>query len=64
MPWYQESWVYDRHRIKQDFSLFSVTRSYKDFMHAPPLPVHGLPGEELIGWHLLVHREPNADGIT
>jgi hypothetical protein len=29
-------------------------------MHAPPLPVHGLPGETLMGWHLWIHLEPVA----
>lgn len=55
--------VYDRRRIEQDFPLFGITRSYKRFMHAPPLPVHGLPGEKLMGWHLWVHMKPLADEI-
>ena len=50
--------VYDRRRIRQDFPSFRVTRSYKRFMHAPPLPVHRLPGETLMGWHLWAHLEP------
>ena len=50
--------VYDRGRIEQDFPSFRVTRIYKRFMHAPPLPVHRLPGETLMGWHLWVHLEP------
>ncbi len=53
--------VYDRHRIEQDFPSFRVTRSYKRFMHAPPLPVHRLPGETLLGWHLWAHLEPVSD---
>ena len=52
--------VYDRRRIEQHFPSFRVTRSYKRFMHAPPLPVHRLPGETLLGWHLWVHLEPVA----
>ena len=36
--------VYDRRRIERDFPSFQVTRTYKRFMHAPPLPVHRLPG--------------------
>jgi SAM-dependent methyltransferase len=47
--------VYDRQRVERDFPLFRVARIYKRFMHAPPLPVHGLPGESLMGWHLWVH---------
>jgi SAM-dependent methyltransferase len=50
--------VYDRRRVERDFPSFRVTRTYKRFMHAPPLPVHGLPGETLMGWHLWVHLEP------
>ena len=50
--------VYDRGRVKQDFPSFRVTRTYKRFMHAPPLPVHRLPGETLMGWHLWIHLVP------
>jgi SAM-dependent methyltransferase len=50
--------VYDRQRIEQDFPSFRVTRTYKRFMHAPPLPVHGLPGGTIMGWHLWAHLEP------
>jgi SAM-dependent methyltransferase len=50
--------VYDRRRIEQDFPSFRVVRIYKRFMHAPPLPVHRLPGESLMGWHLWVHLVP------
>ena len=53
--------VYDRRRIEQDFPSFRITRSYKRFMHAPPLPVHQLPGETLLGWHLWVHLKPVTD---
>lgn len=53
--------VYDRRRIEQDFPSFRVTRTYKRFMHAPPLPVHQLPGETLLGWHLWAHLKPLAD---
>ncbi len=50
--------VYDRRRVERDFPSFRVVRAYKRFMHAPPLPVHGLPGEALMGWHLWVHLAP------
>jgi SAM-dependent methyltransferase len=50
--------VYDRKRIERDFPSFRVTRTYKRFMHAPPLPVHGLPGQTLMGWHLWAHLKP------
>ena len=54
--------VYDRQRIEQDFPSFRVTRTYKRYMHAPPLPVHGLPGETLMGWHLWAHLTPVSGG--
>jgi SAM-dependent methyltransferase len=50
--------VYDRRRIERDFPSFRVTRTYKRYMHAPPLPVHRLPGETVMGWHLWAHLEP------
>lgn len=53
--------VYDRGRIERDFPSFRVTRTYKRFMHAPPLPVHGLPGQSLLGWHLWAHLTPIKD---
>ena len=52
--------VYDRRRLLRDFPSFRVTRSYQRFMHAPPLPLHGLPGEAVMGWHLWAHMEPLA----
>ena len=55
--------VYDRKRIERDFPSFRVSRTYKRYMHAPPLPVHGLPGQSLLGWHLWAHLEPNARGF-
>jgi SAM-dependent methyltransferase len=53
--------VYDRRRVEEDFPSFRVTRTYKCFMHAPPFPVHRLPGETLMGWHLWIHLEPKID---
>jgi SAM-dependent methyltransferase len=50
--------AYDRGRVERDFPSFRVTRTYKRFMHAPPLPVHRLPGETVMGWHLWVHLSP------
>ena len=52
--------VYDRRRVGRDFPSFRVTRTYKRFMHAPPLPVHRLPGQRLLGWHLWVHLRPGT----
>jgi len=56
--------VYDRKRIEEDFPSFRITRTYKRYMHAPPLPVHGLPGETLLGWHLWAHLEPLGKETT
>jgi len=56
--------VYDRARIERDFPSFRVTRTYKRFMHAPPLPVHGLPGQSVLGWHLWAHLTPIRDGVV
>jgi len=50
--------VYDRRRLRRNFPSFRVTRSYKRYLHAPPLPLHRMPGQALAGWHLWVHLEP------
>jgi SAM-dependent methyltransferase len=52
--------VYDRARLAREFPSFRVTRTYKRFMHAPPLPVHRLPGETIMGWHLWAHLAPRG----
>ncbi len=52
--------VYDLKGVRRDFPAFRLLRAHKEFMHAPPLPVHGLPGAHVMGWHLwieLVVRE-------
>jgi SAM-dependent methyltransferase len=50
--------VYDEASVQRDFSSFRLVAAHKEFMHAPPLPVHGLPGASLAGWHLWVELEP------
>jgi len=50
--------VYDQKTIEEDFPDFKVMRTFKRWMHAPPLPVHGLPGESLLGWHLWAELAP------
>jgi ubiquinone/menaquinone biosynthesis C-methylase UbiE len=52
--------VYDEADVDEDFSRFNREDSFKRFMHAPPLPVHGLPGQGLLGWHLWVIMRPKA----
>jgi SAM-dependent methyltransferase len=49
--------VYDLATVCRDFPSFRLIRAHKEFMHAPPLPVHGLPGARLMGWHLWVDLE-------
>lgn len=47
--------VYSTRDIAVDFPRFRITATHKEFMHAPPLPVHGLPGAPWLGWHLWAH---------
>ncbi len=49
--------VYDLAAVRRDFPAFHLVRAHKEFMHAPPLPVHGLPGAHLMGWHLWVELQ-------
>ena len=50
--------VYDLSLVRQDFPDFRIVKSYRRFLHAPPLPVGWLPFERLLGWHLWVHLTP------
>jgi len=47
--------VYGLREVREDFPDFSVTRAYKQFMYAPPLPVKWFPLHRMLGWHLWVH---------
>ena len=49
--------VYDLESVRRDFPSFRLVRAHKEFVHAPPLPVHGFPGARLMGWHLWVELE-------
>jgi ubiquinone/menaquinone biosynthesis C-methylase UbiE len=49
--------VYSLGEVAKDFPDFGIIEAYKRYMHAPPLPVHGLPGEGRVGWHLWVTLE-------
>ena len=53
-PFNPYSKVYGRREIVQDFTDFELLETHKEFMHAPPLPVHRLPIASLLGWHLWV----------
>jgi SAM-dependent methyltransferase len=50
--------VYDLARVRADFPNFTVAKSYKRMMYAPPLPARWLPLEKVLGWHLWVHMQP------
>ncbi|HEY5048990.1 MAG TPA: class I SAM-dependent methyltransferase [Rhizomicrobium sp.] len=50
--------VYDRASLVQDFPDFEIVRTFRRYMHAPPLPLHGVPGEALFGWHLWAELRP------
>jgi SAM-dependent methyltransferase len=51
-PFNPYSRVYGRREIEADFIDFEVVETHKEFMHAPPLPVHWLPLASVLGWHL------------
>jgi SAM-dependent methyltransferase len=46
--------VYSVPEVARDFPSFQVVDSFQEYMHAPPLPVHGLPFGNRLGWHLWV----------
>ena len=47
--------VYSPAEVRKDFPDFELTRDFKRYMHAPPLPVHGLRRlDRSMGWHLWV----------
>jgi SAM-dependent methyltransferase len=54
--------VYDLATVVRDFPTFDIVHAHKEFMHAPPLPVHGLPFARFAGWHLWVHLRPRKPG--
>jgi ubiquinone/menaquinone biosynthesis C-methylase UbiE len=52
--------VHDLDLVRKQFSDFEITKVYKRYMHAPPLPVSWLPFEKQLGWHLMVHLRPKT----
>jgi SAM-dependent methyltransferase len=47
--------VYSPAEVTRDFPAFEMVRYTKRYMHAPPLPVHGLTSlERWLGWHMWV----------
>ena len=53
--------VYSRREVVERFPDFELVESFSRYMHAPPLPVHGLPGERWLGWHLWVYLRARPD---
>ncbi len=50
--------VYDIREVRRIFTEFQVSKAYKLFLHAPPIPnrlLHAIPGESMLGWYLWVH---------
>jgi SAM-dependent methyltransferase len=58
--------VYSVRDVARDFPDFVVRDAYQRYMHAPPLPVRGMPGERRLGWHLWVtlRARPGAPGAA
>jgi SAM-dependent methyltransferase len=54
--------VYGLREVREDFPDFNVMRAYKQFMHAPPLPINSLPMQRVMGWHLMVHLKVRKQG--
>lgn len=54
--------VYSRREVVADFPDFELVEAYQRYLHAPPLPVKGLPGEGWLGWHLWVHLQASTGG--
>jgi len=50
--------VYSLADVENDFPHFKIDRSYRCFMHAPPLLVRWMPLAATLGWHLWVHARP------
>jgi len=56
--------VYRLADVRADFPDFELVRSYRDFMHAPPMPVALLkPLAGVLGWHLWMHLRPRKEPI-
>lgn len=56
--------VYSLREVAEDFPGFELVDSYRRYLHAPPLPVRGLPGERLLGWHLWVQLRARPDPLV
>jgi SAM-dependent methyltransferase len=52
--------VYSPREVVRDFPGFELVETFQRYMHAPPLPVHGLPFGDRLGWHLWVTLKARA----
>jgi SAM-dependent methyltransferase len=56
--------VYSLREVKADFPDFELVEAFSRYMHAPPLPVHRLPLERWLGWHLWVRLKARDGSRT
>jgi SAM-dependent methyltransferase len=53
--------VYSPQEVVADFPDFTLVETFQRYLHAPPLPVHGIPGSAWLGrrwgWHLWVRLQ-------
>lgn len=54
--------VYSPAEVAADFPSFELVESFQHYLHAPPLPVHGLPLANRLGWHLWVQLRARDRG--
>jgi SAM-dependent methyltransferase len=52
--------VYSPPEVERDFPDFELLEAFQRYMHAPPLPVHGMPLGDRLGWHLWVTLRARA----
>jgi SAM-dependent methyltransferase len=52
--------VYSPPEVERDFPDFELVEAFQRYMHAPPLPVHGMPMGDRLGWHLWVTLRARA----
>lgn len=50
--------VYSPREVKREFPSFELVQYFSRYMHAPPFPIHRLPGQRWLGWHLWVYLHP------
>jgi SAM-dependent methyltransferase len=56
--------VYSPREVAANFPDFELVEAFSRYMHAPPLPVHKLPGERWLGWHLWVRLQARDGART